>query len=357
MSRYRRATRTKHMMVDSGIDFFRALTNTSPLPTLVTNDRAEIIYVNSAWERQFGYKQSEVVGKNPRILQSGKTQPDVYIKMWETLKAGKPFQTTEVIDKRKNGSYFNLSSTVYPVQSSGRLHYVQILDDITETKRTAEFQKQFIRIAAHDIRAPLQNLDVLTEIVTMEHGDESTRALRAEIRRLEALAAILLDVGQIEAGKIVLHTRDFDIAELVHSVAQAQYAYPGRIVSVAKTQCIVHADRERIEQVLRNLIENALKYAGADVPVYVSVTEEGSRVIASVTDAGRGISIADQKHIFDPYFRSNDAKSSLTAGSGLGLHIVREVVRAHGAELNVRSKPGKGSAFWFELLLVKSNHT
>jgi len=122
----------------------RMLADASSQPVLVANQEVEIEYVNAAWEEQFGYSLEEVKGENPRILQSGKTPREVYERMWKALKAETMFQSDEPIDKRKDGTFFNLLTTIFPVRRGGRIYYIQILDDITEKKRAEKLRKNFM---------------------------------------------------------------------------------------------------------------------------------------------------------------------------------------------------------------------
>lgn len=125
------------------VELFRILADTASQPVLITNGEIEIEYVNEAWEKQFGYKLEEVRGENPRMLKSGKTPESVHKKMWQALNSEKMFQTDEVIDKRKDGTFFNLLTTIFPVRHGGNIFFIQILDDITEKKRVEEFQQKF----------------------------------------------------------------------------------------------------------------------------------------------------------------------------------------------------------------------
>jgi PAS domain S-box-containing protein len=104
--------------------------------------------VNRAWENQFGYSLKEVRGENPRILKSGKTPDNVYKKMWSALKGDRMFQTDEIIDKRKDGTFFNLLTTLFPVKHDGLLFYVQILDDISEKKRVENLRQKFTSMSS-----------------------------------------------------------------------------------------------------------------------------------------------------------------------------------------------------------------
>lgn len=142
----KRSAGKKHKSLDSStIGMFRMLADGTRQPVLITNEKIEIQYVNTAWEKQFGYDLKDVKGENPRVLQSGKTPRGVYERMWKALKAEKMFQTDEIIDKKKSGEFFNLLTTILPLRHQGRLFYVQMLDDITERKRLEELQKKFAK--------------------------------------------------------------------------------------------------------------------------------------------------------------------------------------------------------------------
>ena len=143
----KKESREKKRSIDpsKSIGFFHMLADTSSQPVLVANENVEIEYVNSAWEDKFGYSLAEVRRENPRMFKSGKTPDDVYKQMWAALKAEKMFQTDEIIDKRKDGTFFNLLTTIFPVRHNSLLFYIQILDDITEKKRVEALKEKFIK--------------------------------------------------------------------------------------------------------------------------------------------------------------------------------------------------------------------
>lgn len=132
---------------NSPLEILRMLADSSDQPILIANESVGIEYVNGAWEKQFGYALEEVRGKNPKILDSGKTPRHVYEKMWKVLRTGQMFQSDEIIDKKKNGSFFNLLTTIFSLKRKGRLFYVQILNDITEHKRAEQLQQRFSKSA------------------------------------------------------------------------------------------------------------------------------------------------------------------------------------------------------------------
>lgn len=135
----------KRPNLSKSLGLFHMLADTTSQPVLIVNENVEIEYVNSAWEDQFGYSLEEVHGENPPLLKSGKTPGEVYKRMWAALKSEKMFQTDEIVDKRKDGTYFNLLTTIFPVRHNGFLFYIQILDDITEKKRVEALKQKFVQ--------------------------------------------------------------------------------------------------------------------------------------------------------------------------------------------------------------------
>jgi len=129
-------------------ELLHTLADALPLPVLITNEDVAIEYVNAPWEEQFGYALAEVRGENPRILQGGETPRTVHERMWKTLRSEKMFQSDEIIDKRKDGTLFNLLTTILPIRCGDELFYIQILDDILGKKRVEQIAKQFSKAIA-----------------------------------------------------------------------------------------------------------------------------------------------------------------------------------------------------------------
>lgn len=143
----RRSGRNKKRNKSShSLELFRMLADTAHQPMLIANGDIEIEYVNKAWEKQFGYSLEEVRGENPRIFKSEKTPGEVYKQMWQALNAEKLFQTDEIIDKRKDGVFFNLLTTIFTVCHEGDVFFIQILDDITERKRVEALRRSFTEV-------------------------------------------------------------------------------------------------------------------------------------------------------------------------------------------------------------------
>src|SRR6185312_12722095 len=171
-----------------------------------------------------------------------------------------------------------------------------------------------------------------------------------ETTRLAALIGDVLDTSRIEAGTFSYRFAEVDVAELVRdivataSVGQDEVPLTAEVPNALPT---VRGDQERLRQVLGNLIENAVKYSPAGVPVRVHATPANGEVVVSVQDRGPGIASADQQLIFEQFGRSSNKLSK--PGSGLGLFIARSIAEAHGGTLEVSSSPGRGATFLLKL--------
>jgi signal transduction histidine kinase len=211
-----------------------------------------------------------------------------------------------------------------------------------------------LTIATHELRTPISsitlNLQLLERTARNKESLPSAAVLKLleipsrQLRRLAHMVDRLLDAAQVESGRLVLHREPVDLCELVHDVGR-------RMVELAKTHGCelgfedchsVHGewDRLRLEQVFDNLLTNAIKYGGDRVRVTV---QGGAQARVEVRDRGPGIPPEDRERIFEPYERLNSAAGE--DGAGLGLYIVREIVRAHGGHIEVQGGPGAGTAF------------
>lgn len=135
---------------DESLALFRMFANSSAQPILIADSDIAIRYVNPAWEEQFGYTLQEVAGQNPRVLQSGKTPREVYVRMWECLKSGAMFQSDEIIDKRKDDTFFTLLTTIMPVSHNGHLFYIQMLDEVSQRSRVNALRQNLLKTIVSD---------------------------------------------------------------------------------------------------------------------------------------------------------------------------------------------------------------
>ena len=218
---------------------------------------------------------------------------------------------------------------------------------------------EFIGLASHELKTPVTSLKAYLQIIERElPGGQTTfkafvqKAL-LQTNKLLGLISDLLDISKIEAGKLPLSFSRFDLQELAADIIELmQYSFPScKILLTCKAlPVMVRADKQRIEQVIINLLSNALKYSPDEGRVEICVSELSSRARVSVRDFGIGIGKAQQEHIFSRFYRV-DVKDSPVSGLGIGLYLSKEIIDRHNGTLQVESEPGKGSVFFFEIPL------
>ena len=228
------------------------------------------------------------------------------------------------------------------------------IKDLDNTRRS------FVANVSHELRSPLTSMKGFLEAmqdgtIPPENYPQYIEIVLAETRRMTAMVNDLLDLSRIESGMIELHYETFDINELVRRTLitfEARLAEKKMEMEVrfAQEQCFVYADSVQIGQVLRNLIDNAIKYSEAGSMVGVSTYSVRKEVYVTVKDNGVGIPQEDIPHVFDRFYKVEKAHTpSPTVGSGLGLSIVKRIIEQHGQTITVRSARGRGTQFTFSL--------
>lgn len=349
----------KHISPIIDADILHQILFSSADPILITSKNANIVYVNPAWEKLTGYKMYEVLGKNPNILQSGKTSRVVYKSMWKALTSGRPFTSDKVIDKKKNGNEYQVRSFIYPILKDGKVYlYVQRQLDITAEKRLEKLRRDFLSVSAHELKTPITVLKLLTqssihnaEKKHLQHLDvNELQLIDQELDRLTRLINDMLDSSRVEMGKFYMVYEEIDLGDLIKETATKiqVYAQNHKIVIGSLAQARVIADRGRLEQVLLNLLSNAVKYSQEGTTITIASTAKDNEVIVSVQDQGIGIPKNKQKLIFDRYYQ---VKAKSKVGFGLGLYLSKEIIKRHKGKIWATSMVGQGSTFSFSLPL------
>jgi two-component system phosphate regulon sensor histidine kinase PhoR len=233
-----------------------------------------------------------------------------------------------------------------------------LAQNLTRVRRLETVRRDFISNVSHELRTPLASLKALTE--TLQEGAlEDPKAARCFLGRIETevdaltqMAAELLELTRIESGQVPLELKDAAPSTLLHSAAErmrAQAERAGLVLTVEAAADLpeVRADPPRLEQVLVNLIHNAVKFTGSGGSVTLSAENAGKFARFSVRDTGAGIPEDDLERIFERFYKSDRARSS--GGTGLGLSIARHIVEAHGGKIWAESREGRGSTFSFTI--------
>ena len=227
-----------------------------------------------------------------------------------------------------------------------------------EAARQSEVLKSaLLDSLAHDIKTPLTSIKAaVTSLLGSAPGTEREllTIINEEADRLNQLAAEVIAMARIEAGKLHLEKRPVEAADLI-AAALSEYAarLKGRevTVNVAKRLPAAEADPEFVEQVVKQFVENAVNYSPEGTPIAITAELKSGRIVIGVADRGPGIEENERSRVFDKFFRARQHRFS-TKGTGMGLAIAKGIVEAHGERIWVESEPGHGSAFYFSLPVV-----
>lgn len=237
-------------------------------------------------------------------------------------------------------------------------HFSGTVADITERKLDEQRRSDFIGMVSHDLRNPLTAIGGYNYILgrrAKKIDDEiilgSVDKINSQLKRMESMIEGFLEVARYGDGKIHLQKTRFDMAELMNSSKEDMVGLTSshQIIFEPSDHIFVEADRNKIEQVIINFINNAVKYSEAATIIKISCFATENDVVLSVSDQGMGIPPKDQPFIFDRFYRvENDAMQSVK-GFGIGLYICKEIIESHQGKIGVESTIGKGSRFWFSL--------
>lgn len=231
---------------------------------------------------------------------------------------------------------------------------MSLVQDITEQKQLERQKDDFLSMASHELKTPVTTIKAygqIAESMLEENGDEATlsviKRMGAQINKLTSLIGNLLDFTRIQIGKLLYNNSFFDFNELVKEVTidMQKTSYAHEIKYEPGTEVKVFGDKDKLAQVLNNLISNAIKYSpGADkISIYTQLEKNGIEL--SVQDFGIGISAENQQNIFQQFFRVIGDSPSTFPGLGIGLFICSEIIARHRGRIWVDSVPGKGSIF------------
>jgi len=260
--------------------------------------------------------------------------------------------------------WFLARGTYIPSGDAANSAIMGSIIDITDRKNFEEQKDQFIGIASHELKTPVTSIKAYAEILRdmFKNEADSTQSDMMEriinqVDRLTRLINDLLDTTRISGGRMMLEPETFDINKLIHDrVEEMQRTTSHRLVVKTNQVPPVFADKDRIGQVLTNLIANALKYSKMQADVIVSTGSTQQHVVVKVRDYGIGLSQEAQKRIFDRFYRVSDPRLTTVPGLGLGLFIASEIIRMHQGTMGVKSKEGQGSEFFFTLPYHQSSN-
>ena len=230
---------------------------------------------------------------------------------------------------------------------------------------TEDDQKKFVANVSHDFRSPLTSIRgfleaMLDGTIPPEKHEHYLNIVLNETERLTKLTNGLLTLNNLNTKGMMLNRTDFNINDVIRATA-ASFEATCRSKTIAISlvltgeEMYVNADLEKIQQVLYNLIDNAIKFSHNDSVIRVKTSLKKNKLFISVKDTGIGIPKEDQKFIWDRFYKSDSSRGKDKKGTGLGLSIVKEIINCHNEHINVVSTEGVGSEFIFSLPLSKKS--
>jgi protein-histidine pros-kinase len=351
---------------------FSALESVPDATVIVDRDDGRIVYVNEVAEQLFGYSRLELMGQPiERLVPSHLSEQHrrERVRYSEAPRRRPMGIGLELSGCKSDGQVFPVEISLAPMQVGSKTYIVAAVRDITERKKferkveqaREEVQRrdELLSVASHELRGPLGTVQLLAEILQQGAtlSSEEIRkvvakmsSLQRQMLHLTKLVDGLLDVSQLHLGRFQLKLQEHDLAKLTRDVAANMRDEAERVGSAltvrAEEPAIGHWDGVRLQQVITNLLGNAVKY-GSGKPIEVRVDSTPATARVEVQDHGPGIHPEDQARIFELFGRA--AAGGVAAGLGLGLYISRQIVEAHGGSLLLESHPGAGSTFTVDL--------
>ena len=254
---------------------------------------------------------------------------------------------------------------VIPVNTQDEIGYLSASLNYmsSQLKDMEDYQKNFVANVSHDFRSPLTSIKGYVEAmadgtIPPEMQGKYLNIILFETERLTDLTRDLLTLNEFDTKDLLLDKTDFDIHEVIRNTAASfEGTCTAKKISIelllATRTLYVHADRHKIQQVLYNLLDNAIKFSNPESTITIETTPRGDKVYTSVKDYGIGIPKSSINKIWERFYKSDLSRGKDKKGTGLGLSIVKEIIQAHNENINVISTEGVGTEFIFSLPLTK----
>jgi PAS domain S-box-containing protein len=358
---------------------FRAIASNAMDAIILIDQRGDIVFWNSATERMFGYSSEEIIHQNiHELLAPFRYHEEAKKGMLEFQKTGESPVLDKLLDmnaKHKDGTEFPVELTVSAVTIKNELHAIGVVRDVSERKKAEiatvkqntllqemnDKKNELLSIAAHDIRNPLSVIKGYADLLIMYSQDslkkdqiEMITKIQSSTKFIIQLLNDLLDYSALESGKVKLDKQRDDFVCFIED-----YVQNNAIVALQKNIQIfsdiqkdlpqVTFDKMKLQQVLNNLISNAIKFSNTGSNIYIKVKMKKQKILISIQDNGQGIPAEELSLLFKPFQRTSVKSTEGEKSTGLGLVIAKNIIRAHGGDITVTSEVGKGSIFTFTL--------
>jgi len=358
----------------------------------MTDTKGKIIFVNERFVNISGYREDELLGKNHRMLKSGKHDSAFYKNMWATISSGKIW-SGQICNKAKQSDNYWLEATIVPFLNEKGLpyKYVSVRTDITKIKESEEYARKselalleakkeadranaaksnFLSSMSHELRTPINAINGFAQLIKLdcrEKEDERKKDNAQEIikagNHLLELINDVLDLAKVESEKIDLLIEQVNVLDVMleciswlhvnieRRKINLSYQFNGKDISfedLLVMKIMLDVDRKRLKQIILNLLSNAVKYNRDEGSIVFSYESSNDFLKFNIRDTGKGLSDENLEKLFKSFSRLDEEHGDIE-GSGIGLVITKKLVELMGGTIGVDSELGAGSIFWVEL--------
>ena len=374
---------------------FETILDTVIEAVITTDERGIILFANKATTNLFGYTTSELIGKDIKLLMPAYHQirHNNYMKAYlQTKKAKVIGKGRKVHAKKKNGDLFACWIGISDFSINNNIYFTGVLSDISKLEKTQQeleqlnksleekvkkrtrelktalekakelndLKSKFLTLASHEFKTPLATI-LSSAILIKKHGDTNANINEKQLKHIErikrsvnlmdSILSDFINFERIEKNKIHLHYKQFNLLELIQEavqISQSQITEKQTLeLDSNNDHLTIYSDYRICLYVLINLLSNASKFSPPESTIKIKVQESNSNFSISISDQGIGIPEENQKHIFDRFYRADNAED--VKGTGLGLSIAKSYAKLLKGDLNFKSRIGKGSSFKFTI--------
>jgi PAS domain S-box-containing protein len=347
--------------VEQAEESLRMAVDAAGLGTYYINATDRIFHASPRLKEFFGFKPDDEVPYEAAINQ---IHPDFRQQAADLVEAsftrGERFDMEYPVIGYHDGSIRWVRGIGTMQHYDGKDFFTGVLHDITESKQDEMRKNDFIAMVSHELKTPLTSLNAIIQVANAKTKTSEDQFLasamnkaNAQVKRMSTMINGFLNISRLESGKIMIEKSHFNIEELVREIIdELEVTVTSHCVNLIEcAPTVIHADRDKINSVISNLISNAVKYSPKDTTIRVSCTDNENEIIVSVSDEGIGIEPSDAAKIFDRYYRVESNDTRHISGFGIGLYLSAEIIERHGGKIWLESEPLKGSTFYFSLPL------
>jgi PAS domain S-box-containing protein len=337
---------------------FRSMMETIPQIAWTNTSKGKVIFYNQRWYDYTGLSHVETT-ENAFNLVIHPDDLDVCTEKFQSILNTKDGGEFQVRVKRADELYRWHLIRLMPIFKDKMLVqlWVGTATDIQELKLLQQHKDDFIAIASHELKTPITSLKGSLQLLDRMKNNPSAKALpilieqaNRNLNKINTLIEDLLNASMANEGRLQINQKVFHIGHLIAECCDVHREGAYQIIARGDLEMEVYADPVRIEQVIVNFVNNAIKYAPESKEIVIEVEKIDNWLKVAVIDEGSGIAVEKLPHLFDRYYQVNNTQHNYT-GLGLGLYICEEIIKKHNGKIGVTSELGKGSSFWFTLPL------